>query len=70
MSRTIKFAHAEALEILEFIETSARSRPARSSHRGEAIGINRADSMCATTNMSNPIFPAGLGYDAPVSSMP
>jgi NADPH:quinone reductase-like Zn-dependent oxidoreductase len=46
MSRTIKFAKAGGLDVLQFIETQV---PAAGPHevriKFKAIGINRADSM-------------------------
>jgi NADPH:quinone reductase-like Zn-dependent oxidoreductase len=65
MSRTIKFAQAGGLEVLEFIEMEV---PAPGPHeiriKVKAIGINRAESMWRNDKyVESPIFPAGLGYD-------
>src|SRR5258705_1178306 len=66
MSRTIKFAKAGGLEVLEFIETQVPAPGPREVRiRVKAIGINRADSMWRNNKYTEPAkFPAGLGYEA------
>jgi hypothetical protein len=45
MSRTIKFAKAGGLGVLQFIETPVPAPGPRSPVKFKAIGINRAESM-------------------------
>jgi hypothetical protein len=72
MSRTIRFAKAGGPEVLEFVETQVPAPGPREIRiKVKAIGINRADSMWRNDKYTEPVkFPAGLGYELPVLSMP
>src|SRR5271155_977895 len=66
MSRTIKFARAGGLEVLEFIEALVPAPGPREVRiKVKDIGINRAESMWRYDKYVEPVkFPAGLGNEA------